>query len=742
MTRCRLPGKLAKRLLTVGIALAVAFAIIGPLASPTPTLAQTTQPVRLNMFYYGSHSSTIEARLVNIKPEYLITNTAYGFWGEYTRNYSSPSLLQNAAVTRLKSAGIKVIGYTSCGYEGRGSGGGQPLYMFTLDSLKKQIRNMALIDKVDGVFIDEIDSFPNSTQKYYLKELSTLARSLGIIIWGNTGVDNFDPWFFNDGGFHLMQATEQWVGQSLSPVQQAYGSRISVAGFRSWYTVNDAVNLTLNAWNKGIKYAYINTNEYMTIPPWFEQYANTLRSQPGNTVPPPANQPPAFQPIGDKTATEGQQLQFAVTASDPDGDSLIYTASNLPAGAVFAGRTFTWVPGTPGTYPGVTFSVSDGKVTVRQIITITVLAASKEPPSSETRMVRAEVATGSDDGFSGSWAYSNGATWFQTGNPGAPYDAWFRFAGVEIPSGATILKAHLETVSGRWNSGTQLSIRAELASNPTAPKSTADHANRARSSALTSWTSGYSDWQWHNSPDISRVIQELVNTFDYSSGANAIQILVDNAGSASGSEFIGGTFENGLPTRLFIEYALPSSDSPTNPEPGKTTILRSTIVSGKNDGFSGSWAYSASSSWFQAGNPGASYNAWLLFDNVQIPAGATIVKAHLETVHRRWDSGTRLAIRAEKTANPTAPTSTSDHAARSRTTSGVIWNSGYSDYKWHSSPDFAAVLQELVNTFDYSSGRNGIQILIDNAGSVSGTQHVGGTLEAGQAPRIYIEYVN
>lgn len=39
-------------------------------------------------------------------------------------------------------------------------------------------------------------------------------------------------------------------------------------------------------------------------------------------------------------------LTFTVTASDPDGNTLTYTAGNLPSGAGFdpATRTFTWTP--------------------------------------------------------------------------------------------------------------------------------------------------------------------------------------------------------------------------------------------------------------------------------------------------------------------------------------------------------------------------------------------------------------
>ena len=85
-----------------------------------------------------------------------------------------------------------------------------------------------------------------------------------------------------------------------------------------------------------------------------------------------------------------------------------------------------------------------------------------------------------------------------------------------------------------------------------------------------------------------------------------------------------------------------------------------------------------------------------------------------------------------------APTSTFDHASRLRTSAAVNWISGYGDWSWHNSPDFASVIQELVNSYDYSSG-GAIQVLVDNYGSASGSKHEGGTFEGDQAPVLYIK---
>jgi len=94
----------------------------------------------------------------------------------------------------------------------------------------------------------------------------------------------------------------------------------------------------------------------------------------------PVNDAPVIQPIGDQQGVEGQELSFTLTATDVDGDSLTWTAQNLPSGATFTDNhdgtaTFTWTPGydQAGTYSGILFIVDDGQGG-------TVLVRMQQPP--------------------------------------------------------------------------------------------------------------------------------------------------------------------------------------------------------------------------------------------------------------------------------------------------------------------------------------------------------------------------
>jgi hypothetical protein len=230
----------------------------------------------LFLMSYGNHDEEYDARIIKLRPEYVIDNPPHGLYGEMEDPpYSASWLLQN--ITAYQSAGIKVIGYISSGYEGNAGADSYDLKWYSLDMNKKLITNMAAIDRVNGVFIDECSDYPNASSKAYLKTLTDLAHSYSLITWGNVGVDDFDSWYFTDGGFDLMQSSEAWDGQALSPVQKAYGYRISVTGYNTRYTVEDAVSLTLDAWKKGIAYCYINTAEYTSIAPWFELYADKIK---------------------------------------------------------------------------------------------------------------------------------------------------------------------------------------------------------------------------------------------------------------------------------------------------------------------------------------------------------------------------------------------------------------------------------------------------------------------------------
>ncbi|MBI1884645.1 MAG: carboxypeptidase regulatory-like domain-containing protein, partial [Chlamydiae bacterium] len=94
------------------------------------------------------------------------------------------------------------------------------------------------------------------------------------------------------------------------------------------------------------------------------------------------NQAPVLDAIGAKGVSEGANLNFGVSGSDADGDSVSYSATGLPQGALFDTQsdTFNWTPGydQAGHYD-ITFTVSDGTLNDSETITVTVENINRAP---------------------------------------------------------------------------------------------------------------------------------------------------------------------------------------------------------------------------------------------------------------------------------------------------------------------------------------------------------------------------
>lgn len=94
----------------------------------------------------------------------------------------------------------------------------------------------------------------------------------------------------------------------------------------------------------------------------------------------PVNNTPALETILDKVVQATTTLSFAVTASDPDGDTLTYSLlagdSDVPTGATLTSTTgeFEWTPAATqlGTW-NLTIEVSDGALTASRTFNIVVV---------------------------------------------------------------------------------------------------------------------------------------------------------------------------------------------------------------------------------------------------------------------------------------------------------------------------------------------------------------------------------
>ena len=88
------------------------------------------------------------------------------------------------------------------------------------------------------------------------------------------------------------------------------------------------------------------------------------------------NQAPALDNIGVKSVNEGTNLNFVISGNDFDGDTLTFSATDLPEGATFdpVTHTFSWTPSNTqaGKY-NMIFTASDGSLTDSETVEVTVL---------------------------------------------------------------------------------------------------------------------------------------------------------------------------------------------------------------------------------------------------------------------------------------------------------------------------------------------------------------------------------
>jgi prepilin-type N-terminal cleavage/methylation domain-containing protein len=123
----------------------------------------------------------------------------------------------------------------------------------------------------------------------------------------------------------------------------------------------------------------------------------------------------------------------------------------------------------------------------------------------------------------------------ELGEEGGPQEVGMRWRNVTIPQGATITSAYIEFTADEVQTGTpvNLTFRGEASDNAAAFQNLAyDISGRANTLAAVGWNN-VPPWSTvgdtHKSPDISPVIQEIVNRTGWVSG-NALVVIVTGSG--------------------------------------------------------------------------------------------------------------------------------------------------------------------------------------------------------------------
>ncbi len=145
-----------------------------------------------------------------------------------------------------------------------------------------------------------------------------------------------------------------------------------------------------------------------------------------------------------------------------------------------------------------------------------------------------------------------------------------RFTNITIPKGSTITAAYitLNAYVDRSNTVVNSKIHGEAADNPGQFSDLTDYQGRSRTSAVVNWN-GITAWtaeSEYNSPDISSIIQEIIDRAGWSSG-NALVIFWDDHDDLSThtneTNREGYTYDqsSAKAPKLHIEYTGPAADA-------------------------------------------------------------------------------------------------------------------------------------------------------------------------------------
>ncbi len=261
------------------------------------------------------------------------------------------------------------------------------------------------------------------------------------------------------------------------------------------------------------------------------------------------------------------------------------------------------------------------------------------------------------------------------GNASELHVVGVRFAGTQVPAGATITNAYVTFKVDNVGAGgtAEMTISGEYGPSARFADLNDDISSRTRTASAVQWDlANPAGNSIVNTPSLTAVVQDIVNHPDWKGDGTNISdmtfIFERRGGSTAVAEHDFQAYDRGdfIPT-LTVEYYVGS------PPEEKDTVTG------------------------------------LRFTNVDVPKGVTITNAFIDFTVAQTDSTetTNLLIAGELSPNPATYSDSAKIATRARTTTLVEWTdleAWTTSGETKTTPDLKEAVQEIVNQSDWCGG--------------------------------------
>lgn len=258
----------------------------------------------------------------------------------------------------------------------------------------------------------------------------------------------------------------------------------------------------------------------------------------------------------DVTTPAATPLALSGVVADDSEVTIAWSQESGPGQATFAppGAAATTVTFSQAGAYVLSLSASDGRAAVTDIVEVVVT-------DDRYRSIDTSVAETADDAEQrlGSGLVQIESTDLGLGVGSQPQLVGVRFGSIAVPRGATIERAYVQfAVDEVDRDSASLTISGELSSDaaPFAPLQL-DISSRPVTSASVAWSPP--EWlavraagEGQRTPDLSAVVQEIVDQPDWSSG-NAMAVIISGSGTRTAESADG---QPGSGPKLHIEYSL------------------------------------------------------------------------------------------------------------------------------------------------------------------------------------------